>query len=148
MQASGLGVQFEGRCQAFLAGGGVFVRDEDNVISVFAGESSDPAVPDLTDTLPTLLAQDLAGGNDVGGDLRDIGGILPNSGFDDRYSFAHATEQCLAGVLFGLGGLAVARMITEAVGWKVRHFVAHNVPKRSVAAVRLHPIDVRFYFDD
>ena len=72
----------EGRSEAFLAGGLVLVGDKDDVVSVFAGEPLDLTVPDLTNTLATLLAQSFAGGDDVDRNLGDVGGVLSDSGLD------------------------------------------------------------------
>ena len=75
---------------------------------VFAGEPFDPAVPD-----------DLVGGNDVGGDLRDIGGVLPDSGHDNPNCFANAAEQGLACIVLRFVGLAVAK-------WSLKRSVAKS----------------------
>ena len=62
-------------------------------MSVLAGEPFDLTIPDLANTLATLLAQSFAGGEYVDRNLGDVGGILTDSGLD-----------CISPVLNGWGG--------------------------------------------
>ena len=93
------------RREAFVARSRVHVRHEDNAVPKFASEPINPAVSSLCDLPPAKFARGLTGAGDVGSDLRDVGGVLPQGGFDNRDSFADAAEEVLAAVEFGLSAL-------------------------------------------
>ena len=130
-----LGQPFCGSSKAFLAGRRAVVRDEDDVMPVLAGKTLDPTVPKFADPLPSLLANDLASGGDIGGHLWNISGVLAKCGFHRGDPLAHVAEEVLIAVEPGLVGLAIASMVAVTICGEIGQFVDNDVSERGVAAV-------------
>ena len=134
---------------ASLAGGRTIVWDKNYVVvELTVGELLASSFGPCLDKLPPSFSGRVAPVDDVGGDLRRVGGVLMDVGLDGGDAFAHRFEQGHVLVVRVLVSFSKASVIRIVVCREICQLIDEDVPVRSAPAVGLHPVNVGLHLRD